>query len=228
VLIGASLVNASQIASLAMPEFKQLRRSVKGLPVLVTGAASGMGRATARVFASEGAKVAVTDFDAEGAQAVADEIGAAGGTAHAWRFDVGDAIAISTTIDAIAAHFGGFDIVVNNAGILVRAAIDDPGFDEAWTRGLAVLLSAHQRIIRAALPYQRRSTCPRIVNIASTEALGATALHSAYSEAKAGVTGLTRSLAVELGRDDITVNCICPDPITTAMTARIPDEHKRI
>jgi 3-oxoacyl-[acyl-carrier protein] reductase len=75
--------------------------------------------------------VAVTDFDAEGAQAFADEIGAAGGTARAWRLDVGDATAISTTIDAIAAHFGGFDIVVNNAGILVRAAIDDPGFDEA-------------------------------------------------------------------------------------------------
>jgi 3-oxoacyl-[acyl-carrier protein] reductase len=91
-----------------------------------------------------------------------------------------------------------------------------------------VLLSAHQRIIRAALSYLRRSTCPRIVNIASTEALGATALHSAYSAAKAGVTGLTRSLAVELGRDGITVNCIRPGPITTAMTARIPDEHKRI
>src|SRR6202020_1420363 len=119
-------------------------------------------------------------------------------------------------------------IVVNNAGISVRLAIDDDDYDEAWARAMAVMLTAHPRIIRAALPYLRQSTSPRIVNIASTEALGATALHSPYAAAKAGVTGLTRSLAVELGRDGITVNCICPGPITTAMTARINDEHKAI
>ena len=90
------------------------------------------------------------------------------------------------------------------------------------------MLTAHQRVIRAALPYLRKSKWPRIVNIASTEALGATALHSPYSAAKAGVTGLTRSLAVELGRDGITVNCICPGPITTGTTARISDEHKAV
>ena len=110
----------------------------------------------------------------------------------------------------------------------MRVAIDDDGYDEAWARGLAVMLTAHQRIIRAALPYLRKSKSPRIVNIASTEALGATALHSPYSAAKAGVVGLTRSLAVELGRDGITVNCICPGPILTGMTARIADEHKAI
>jgi 3-oxoacyl-[acyl-carrier protein] reductase len=212
----------------AMSDFKQLSRSVKGLTVLVTGGASGMGRATARVFAAEGAKVAVTDFYAAGAEAVAEDIVAAGGTARAWRLDVGDAEKIATIVAAVADHFGGLDILVNNAGISVRTAIDDPGYDEAWASGLAVMLTAHQRIIRAALPHLRRSKCPRIVNIASTEALGATALHSAYSAAKAGVTGLTRSLAVELGRDGITVNCICPGPITTAMTARIPDEHKQV
>ena len=209
-----------------MSDFKQLSRSVKGLTVLVTGAASGMGRATARVFAAEGAKVAVTDISAEATQAVADAITAKGGTAKAWTLDVADRDNITAVVKDIAAHFGGLDIVVNNAGISVRVAIDDDGYDEAWTRGLAVLLTAHQRIIRAALPYLRKSKSPRIVNIASTEALGATALHSPYSAAKAGVVGLTRSLAVELGRDGITVNCICPGPITTGMTARIADEHK--
>ena len=209
-----------------MSEFKTLSRSVQGLTVLVTGAASGMGRATARVFAAEGAHVAVTDFAADGAQTVADEIAAAGGSARAWRLDVSSRDVIDTVVREISAHFGGLDVVINNAGISVRVAIDDDGYDEAWGRALAVMLTAHQRTIRAALPHLRRSKCPRIVNIASTEALGATALHSAYAAAKAGVTGLTRSLAVELGRDGITVNCICPGPIATAMTERISDEHK--
>jgi 3-oxoacyl-[acyl-carrier protein] reductase len=211
-----------------MTDFRQLSRSVRGLTVLVTGAASGMGRATARVFATEGANVAVTDFAAEGAETVAAEIVAKGEIAKAWRLDVASRDDINAVVNGIAGHFGGLDIVVNNAGISVRAAIDDEGYDEAWAKALAVMLTAHQRVIRAALPYLRQSKSPRIVNIASTEALGATALHSPYSAAKAGVVGLTRSLAVELGRDGITVNCICPGPIATAMTARISDEHKAV
>lgn len=211
-----------------MTDFKQLSRSVRGLTVLVTGAASGMGRATARVFAAEGANVAVTDYDGAGAQAVADAIIASGGSAKAWQFDVADAAAVTRVVNDVAKHFGGLDIVVNNAGISTVSAIDGENYDALWDRGIAVLLTAQQRIIRAALPYLRQSKCPRIVNIASTEALGATALHSPYSAAKAGVTGLTRSLAVELGREGITVNCICPGPITTGMTDRISAEHKAI
>ena len=211
-----------------MSDVMQLSRSVKGLIVLVTGAASGMGRATAHVFAGEGAKVAVTDFDSGGAAKVAGEITEGGGAARAWKLDVAHRDEIDTVISDVAVHFGALDVIVNNAGISVRVAIDDPTYDEVWAKGLAVMLTAHQRIIRAALPHLRRSQCPRIVNIASTEALGATALHSPYSAAKAGVTGLTRSLAVELGREGITVNCICPGPIRTAITERIPEEHKTI
>jgi 3-oxoacyl-[acyl-carrier protein] reductase len=211
-----------------MSEYKQLSRSVKGLTVLVTGAASGMGRATARVFAAEGANVAVTDLSADGTGAVADEITASGGNAKAWALDVADRDAIDRVVNEAAAHFGGLDIIVNNAGISVRVALDDPGYEEAWAKGIAVMLTAHPRIIRAALPFLRKSKSPRIVNIASTEALGATALHSPYSAAKGGVTSLTRSLAVELGREGITVNCICPGPIRTAITDRIPEDHKAI
>jgi 3-oxoacyl-[acyl-carrier protein] reductase len=211
-----------------VPDFNQLSRSIRGLTALVTGGGSGMGCATARVFAAEGAHVAVTDADASAAEAVAAEIVARGQCAKAWRLDVASRDEIKSVINAVAAHFGGLDIVINNAGISVRIAIEDQAYDEAWAKAISVLLTAHQRVISAALPHLRKSKSPRIVNIASTEALGATALHSPYSAAKAGVVGLTRSLAVELGRDAITVNCICPGPITTAMTARISDEQKAI
>jgi len=186
-------------------------RSIQGSVVLVTGAASGMGRATAEVFAAEGAIVAASDLH---------------GTD--WIMDVSDPAQIRSTVDAIAAKHGRLDIVVNNAGISAFSAIDSDDYDEVWTRALAVLLTAQQRVIRSCLPHLRRAPHPRIVNIASTEALGATARDSAYAAAKAGVTGLTRALAVELGRERITVNCICPGPILTGMTQAIPDEHKEI
>lgn len=209
-----------------MSDYKELSRSVKESRVLVTGAASGMGRATARVFAAEGANVAVTDFNADGAEAVAAEIRGKGQNATAWALDVADPAAIENVVGEIATQFGGLDIVINNAGISGVSAIDADGYEALWEHHIAILLASHPRIIRAALPYLRKSKHPRIVNIASTEALGATAMHSTYSAAKAGVTGLTRSLAVELGPEGITVNCICPGPITTGMTDRISDEHK--
>lgn len=202
-------------------------RSIKGSVALVTGAAGGMGRATAELFAAEGAHVAVTDVSEAGARAVADAIEAAGGSAEAWGLDVADPQAIREVVEAIAARFGGLDIVVNNAGISAFSPIDSEDYDDIWNRAVGVLLTAHQRIIRAALPHLRRSQAPRIVNIASTEALGATSRDSPYAAAKAGVTGLTRALAVELGPEGITVNCICPGPILTGMTEGLPEADRQ-
>jgi len=209
-----------------MEPVKKLSRSVRGLSVLVTGAASGMGRATAHTFADEGARVAVTDVNADGALAVAKEIADGGGTAKAWTLDVSDGAAIQRVVGEIAAAFGGLDILINNAGIPAGIAIDHERYESVWERAVTILLTAQQRTIRAALPHLRKSKCPRIVNIASTEALGATARDSAYAAAKAGVTGLTRALAVELGPEGITVNCICPGPVRTGMTALIPEADK--
>lgn len=206
----------------------RLSRSVRGSRVLVTGAGSGMGKATAELFAEEGALVAVTDHAMAPAEAVAGPLSAQGLTAYAWKLDVSDAAEIASVVPQIAERLGGLDIVVNNAGISAFSPIDSDGYEAVWDRSLAILLSAHQRIVRAALPFLRASAAPRIVNIASTEALGATAMDSPYAAAKAGVTGLTRALAVELGREGITVNCVCPGPIATGMTAAIPDDQKAV
>ncbi|UVO49834.1 SDR family oxidoreductase [Sphingomonas sp. SUN019] len=200
--------------------------SLGGSAALVTGAASGMGRATAVLLARAGASVAVTDVTLEAAQAVADEIVAEGFAAQAWALDVSDAAAISCVVNQVATTFGGLAVLVNNAGISANLAVDADEYEAQWNRHIAILLSAHQRAIRAALPHLRRAAHPRIVNIASTEGLGATAGFSAYSAAKAGAIGLTRSLAVELGKGGITVNCICPGPIDTGMTASVPDDAK--
>lgn len=206
----------------------ELSRSVKGMTVLVTGAAGGMGRATAEVFAAEGANVALADLSAEAVEGVAQELRGKGLSAAAWALDVSDQAAIRQTVGAVAKHFGGLDALVNNAGISAFCAIDDEEhYDLIWDRSFAVLLTAHQWLVRAALPYLRRSDFPRIVNIASTEALGASSRNSPYSAAKAGVTGLTRALAVELGKEGITVNCICPGPIDTSMTANVSDTDKK-
>jgi len=203
-----------------------LIRTVRGSTVLITGAASGMGRAAAHVFAADGANVAVTDRDAGGAAQVAEAIMRCGGNARSWTLDVADDEAIERVVADVAMAFRGLDIVINNAGVAQFLALDDPGYDAQWSRVLDILLTAPQRVVRAALPHLRRSRAGRVINIASTEALAAQNRDSIYCAAKSGVLGLTRALAVELGRDGITVNCICPGPIHTGMTAAIADADK--
>jgi 3-oxoacyl-[acyl-carrier protein] reductase len=188
-----------------------------------------MGRATALLFAAEGAKVAVCDLDAAGCEAVVAEISAAGGTALACPLDVGDHDAIKRNVEKITGHFGGIDILVNNAGISAFSPLDAGNeYDMIWDRALAIMLTAHQRMVRAALPWLRKSDAARIVNIASTEGLGATPGDTPYVAAKTGVTGLTRGLAVDLGKEGITVNCICPGPIRTGMTDKVSEADKAV
>jgi len=211
-----------------MPRLTELSRSVQRKVVLVTGAASGMGRATAHLFADEGACVAVTDLREDRVQAVVDEIAGAGGTARGWAMDVRDSARVAAVVDEIVRHFGGLAIVVNNAGISRFSPIDAPGYEALWDESIDVLLTAHVRVIRAALPHLRKATDARIVNIASTEGWGATKHASAYTAAKHGVIGLTKSMALEFGREGITVNCVCPGPILTGMTDAIPDADRAV
>ena len=199
-------------------------RSIAGRVAIVTGGASGMGAATARLFAAEGAKVAVTDIDLAASEAVAQ---ACGGNSRAYALDVSDGDAVARTVTQIGEEMGGIDIVVNNAGVSSFCPLDDEAYEDVWARALSVMLTGQQRMVRAALPFLRQSDAPRIVNIASTEGLGATRHDTPYVAAKTGVTGLTRGLAVDLGPEGITVNCICPGPIRTAMTDAVPEEHKQ-
>lgn len=209
-----------------MTRLSTLNRSIAGKVALVTGAASGMGRATAHLFADEGAHVAVTDLDQGRVAAVVAEITDAGGSAAGWTLDVSSGDDRRRVVAGIVDQWGALDILVNNAGIVIERPIEAEDYETAWARTLDVLLTAQVMLIRECLPHLEACGGGRIVNIASTEALGATRGVSPYTAAKTGVIGLTRSLAVEFGTRNITVNCICPGPIRTGMTAGIPEDAK--
>lgn len=214
-----------------MERLSTLSRSILGKRAIVTGAASGMGRATAHLFADEGARVVVADLGADRVATVVDEIVAVHGpdAALGVTCDVADHEQLRALVHAADEWCGGVDIVINNAGVSLANSMFQPEdeFETNWARTLDVNLTAHARLVRLALPFLGQTGEGRVVNIASTEAIVTTAGLAAYAATKAGVVGLTKSLAVELGRHGVTVNCICPGPISTGMTESIPDEAKQ-
>ena len=199
-----------------------LSRSIKGSRAIVTGAASGIGRATAALLAEEGAFVGALDRPGSGLEESLASL-PDNAKVETRLVDVTDDALVCEAVNDLADKFGGLDIVINCAGVSLPAAIGD---EEAWERTMQVNLYGVHRVVRASLPYLEKSTAARIVNVASTEALGAQPFVSAYTASKHGVLGFTRALAVELGRRGITANAICPGPIHTGMTANIPDEAK--
>ena len=209
-----------------MKLFKNLSRSVKGKVAIITGAGSGMGEATAKVFAEEGVNVVATDVNLEAVKRVSDEINTNGGTCYALHLDVTDKTEIEDCLEESIKKFGSLDFVINNAGISSATALEDENYENYWDDTLSVVLTGQIKLIRAALPHLLKSDNARIVNISSTEGFGASPYHSPYTAAKHGVIGLTRSLALELGPKGITVNCICPGPINTNMTAAINEKDK--
>tara|TARA_B110000014_G_C20118684_1_gene591814 strand:- start:1917 stop:2690 length:774 start_codon:yes stop_codon:yes gene_type:complete len=207
--------------------YEKLSRSVQGLVVIITGASSGMGKATAEVFADAGATVIATDIDKKGLENVVKEISKNLGVCEGHVLDVTKSNNINSVINRIIKRHKNIDILINNAGVAFPTSFEDLEYESKWNRTIDVLLTGQMKVIKATLPYILKSSCPRIVNISSTEGFGATPLHSPYTSAKHGVIGLTRSLAVELGPKGVTVNCICPGPINTNMTAGIEGDKKK-
>lgn len=210
-----------------MARLSKLDRSVAGRVAVVTGAASGMGRATAWLLADEGAKVAALDIDHDGLNETVGAIVDAGGTALAAVCDMADLEAIDQAVARVRAELGPVDILINNAGVAAGAPVDAADYEDVWATVLEVNLAAQMRLVRACLEDLKRNGDGRIVNVASTEGIMATPNNSPYTVSKHGAVGLTRALAVELGQWGVTANAVCPGPIRTGMTASIPEEAKQ-
>lgn len=181
-----------------------------GRAALVTGAASGIGRATAERLAAEGARLLLADLDAAGLEAVAARLGG-----EAFPFDAGDAQSCRDLVARATAVAGRIDILCNIAGIMDWGPMADFG-DERWERMLRINLSGVWHLSRAAMPHLVESKgC--IVNMSSAAGLVGIPYTTAYCAAKAGVVALTRSLAIEFAAEGVRINAICPTGVKTAM-----------
>jgi 3-oxoacyl-[acyl-carrier protein] reductase len=183
---------------------------------LVTGAAQGIGAAIAHRLAAGGARVAVLDLNADAAHATAEQITAAGGSAIGLGADVSSSEQVEAAVDRVVAEFGGLQILVNNAGVLRDNLLFKMSEDD-WDLVMNVHLKGAFLCTRAAQKHMVAAKYGRIVNMSSTSALGNRG-QSNYSTAKAGLQGLTKTLAIELGPFGVTANAIAPGFIETAMT----------
>jgi NAD(P)-dependent dehydrogenase (short-subunit alcohol dehydrogenase family) len=191
-----------------------------GKVAVITGAASGMGRATAIRFAKEGAAVVVADLNSQGGEATISEIAATGGRAVFQRTDVGVENDIKSLIDRAVKEYGRLDITYNNAGIGGATGRLTDIKAEDWDKTFVILTRAVFLGIKHSIEPMRKTGGGSIISTASVAGLkGAAGLH-AYSAAKAAVVNLTESAAIELGHDRIRVNCICPGGIVTPLVYR--------
>jgi 3-oxoacyl-[acyl-carrier protein] reductase len=199
-----------------------------GKVAILTGSARGIGGAAARLFATQGAAVVVSDLDAAPAEENAATIRKAGGTAIVVAGDVTDSAFPAKLIQSTLDAFGGLDVIVNNAGYTWDAVIQNMT-DKQWYAMLDVHLTAPFRILREASTYIReaakkeqtangRAKARKVINVSSVSGVYGNAGQANYSAAKAGVTGLTKTLAKEWGRYNVQVNCVCYGFIDTRLT----------
>jgi 3-oxoacyl-[acyl-carrier protein] reductase len=191
---------------------------LKDRAAIVTGAGSGIGLATARLFAEEGARVLAVDLPGK----QLPQAFAGNERIVCLEKSVGDADAAGIIVDRAIEDFGRLDIVMNNAGVASSTRIEEMT-EEIWQRTLNINLSAQMRLCQKAVPHLKQSPAGRIINVASVMAEGTDYGLSAYCASKAGVAGLTRTLALELGKFAITANYLEPGAIRTGMTSALWD-----
>ena len=188
--------------------------SLQGRTAVVTAGGAGIGAATARRFAQEGAAVVVADLSGRRANEVAEAITASGGRAAAIKVDVADPEQVQSCIRLALETFGRLDIMVNNAGLAQLAPLEDTTL-ESWNRVIAVTLTGTFLGMKFCLPVMRRQGQGVIVNTASISGTAGDYGLSSYNAAKAGVINLTRAVAIENARYGIRANCVCPGAINT-------------
>lgn len=194
-----------------------------GQVALVTGASRGIGRAIAHQLAAQGLKVIGTATSDAGAQAITEGLSAFAGS-RGIRLDVNDAAGLDAAIEAIVKEHGALHVLVNNAGI-TRDMLSMRMKDEDWDAVLDTNLKAVFRASRAATKPMMKQRYGRIINITSVVGASGNAGQANYAAAKAGVAGMTRSLARELGSRGITVNCVAPGFIETDMTKKLSEQQ---
>ena len=203
---------------------------LKDKAALVTGAGSGIGRAVSALFASEGARVACADLSHERAEETAAEIERLGGRAVALSGDVSVAEDAAGMVDGAVDTLGRLDIVVNSAGVTARNALPQGSdADDVWDRVIEVNLKGTYLVSRCAVAHMQRCGGGSIVNLASTMGMvgyppGLGGGLNPYPPSKGGVIQLTRNMAVDLARDGIRVNCLCPGFVETDLTKSLTDD----
>jgi NAD(P)-dependent dehydrogenase (short-subunit alcohol dehydrogenase family) len=183
---------------------------------LVTGAGSGIGRATALLFAKEGAKVLVVDIDSEGGRETAEIIEKMGGTAIFVEADVSKEADVKKIVEVVVDKYRKIDVLHNNAGVVLVKDLVDTG-EKEWTKVLDVNLKGMFLVSKHTIPEMIKRGGGSIINTASGFGLTGAASYTAYCASKGGVIALTRAMAIELAPHNIRVNCICPGVVSTPM-----------
>jgi 3-oxoacyl-[acyl-carrier protein] reductase len=202
-----------------------MNRRLEGRVAIVTGGGHGIGKAYAMRLASEGAKIVIAEIDEKAARAVAEELEAAGSEAIAVRTDVSDPASVEQLAAAAVERFGRIDVLVNNAAIFATIPMSRSPFDQItideWDRMMSVNVKGTWLASRAVIPQMRKQGYGKIINVSSSTALKGSPSRIHYVTSKAGILGFTKTLANEVGKDNICVNCIAPG---STLSEENPDE----